>query len=273
MTPSSDNPNSKVLSYWESALPSRQLKINNTEFSFSIPNDKSQWVAKDAANREPEVYRWIDSCLDEKSLFIDVGANFGLYSLYAACKAQCRVLAFEPHFASYYILSRNIILNNLSDKISLYPLAVANSPTSKSVFSLHDTTAGKALNTLMPKLDLHSKARIDKDIKDLAANVYTTLRKPFYQPVVTTSLDVFLAQNNDSYNFKMYKNVALKIDIDGLDFLVLAGAMQSLAGINDIIVEYLPNQIEMHSLIPGLTKQYGFKIVQQTDINLIMSRD
>ena len=86
------NPNSKGLIPWESALPSRKLRVNDTEFSFSIPNSKALWVAKDAANREPEVYSWIDSCLIEKSLFIDVGANFGLYSLYAAVKAQCRVL-------------------------------------------------------------------------------------------------------------------------------------------------------------------------------------
>lgn len=272
MTSSSVNPNAKVQSYWESLLPSVKLKVNHTELTFSIPNDKALWIARDAANREPEVYSWIDMCLDEKSLFIDVGANFGLYSLYAALKAQCRVLAFEPQFASYYILSRNIILNDLSDKISLYPLAIANSPTSKSVFSLHDITAGKALNTLMPRLDSQTNTQLDQDINGLSANVYTTLQKPFYQPVVTTSLDAFLAQNNDSYDFKLYENIALKIDIDGLDFLVLAGAMQSLSGINNIIVEYTPKQVEMHSLIPGLTKQYGFKIIQQTDINLILSR-
>ena len=95
------------------------MKVNNTEFSFSIPNDKALWVAKDVANREPEVYAWIDLCLDKKSLFIDVAANFRLYSLYAALNSQCQVLAFEPHFASNYILSRNIVLNNLSDKINL----------------------------------------------------------------------------------------------------------------------------------------------------------
>ena len=117
MRPPSSKSKREVL-YWESALPSRRLKVNNTEFYFSIPNDKAIWIANDVANREPEVYRWIDSCLNKKSLFIDVGANFGLYSLYAALKSQCQVLAFEPHFASYYVLSRNIILNNLSDKIS-----------------------------------------------------------------------------------------------------------------------------------------------------------
>ena len=161
----------------------------------------------------------------------------------------------------------------MSDKISLYPLAVANSPTSKSVFSLRDLTAGKALNTLVPGSESESSIQIDDDIKRLAANVsVSTLQKPFYQPVVTISLDAFLAQNNDSYDFKMYENVALKIDIDGLDFLVLAGAMQSLARINNIIVEYMPDQVEMHSLIPGLAKQYGFKVIQKTDINLILSR-
>ena len=115
--------------------------------------------------------------------------------------------------------------------------------------------------------------RIDNDNKHLAANVSrSTLQKSFYQPVITTSLDAFLGQNNDCYDFTMYKNIALKIDVDGLDFLVLAGAMQSLSGITDIIVEYMPNQVEMHSLIPCLTKKYGFKVVQQTDVNLILSR-
>ena len=193
----------------------------------------SEMCIRDRANREPEVYAWIDLCLDKKSLFIDVGANFGLYSLYTALNSQCRVLAFEPRYASYYILSRNIILNNLSDKISLYPLAVANSPTSRSVFSLHDIIAGKALNTLMLCLDSLSDTQIDEDLKGLASNVYTSLRKSFHQPVVTTSLDTFLAQNN----YNLYDNVALKIDIDGLDFLVLVGAMQSLAGIDNVIVE------------------------------------
>lgn len=67
------------------------------------------------------------------------------------------------------------MLNNLSDKISLHPLAIANSPTSRLVFSLHDITAGKALNILMPSIGLHGKTQVDNDNKGLASNVYASL--------------------------------------------------------------------------------------------------
>ena len=62
--------------------------------------------------------------------------------------------------------------------------------------------------------------------------------------------------------FSMYENIALKIDIEGLVFLALAGAMQLLLAITNKIVEDMLNQVEMHSLIPGLAKQYGLKIIQ-----------
>lgn len=68
MSPS--NPNSKGLIPWESALPSRKLRVNNTEFSFSIPNSKALWVPKDVAKREPEVYSWIDACLDKNHFLL-----------------------------------------------------------------------------------------------------------------------------------------------------------------------------------------------------------
>lgn len=270
---SQSSPQSKPSAWWESSLPYKKLKVKDVEFKFSIPNSKALWIAEDAANREPELYDWIDSSLTPNSLFIDVGANFGLYSLYAALKTNCKVVAFEPHFATYYILYRNIVLNNIAEKIALYPMAITNSPNSRTTFRLKDLSAGRALNTLVPTAtDPRSISQVEKDIDKLNSTIATNSGMPFYQPVISTSLDAFIDQNNLEYNFKNFENVSLKIDVDGLDFLVLAGALQSLSGISNLIVEYLPDQIKMHSLIPSLVEQYNFNIVQRTDVNLILSR-
>ena len=45
--------------------------------------------------KEPETLDWIDT-MAEGSALVDVGANVGLYSVYAAKARKCQVYAFEP---------------------------------------------------------------------------------------------------------------------------------------------------------------------------------
>ena len=204
------------LKSWEDSLPSVSLNVRGTEFSFVIPNAKARWVADNVESREPEVYEWIDANLNPDSLLIDVGANFGLYSLYAAKKKDCKVISFEPHFASYYIFSRNIIVNDLSSNIALFPYAITNSPNLRTVFQLKDLSAGKALNTLANNSDLDNI--INRDIKNLGSKVGSNLTQPFLQPVISTSIDTFLENYIDQSSLKLFNNVAFKIDVDGLHF-------------------------------------------------------
>ena len=84
------------LKSWEDSLPFVSLNVRDTEFSFVIPNAKAQWVANNVESREPEVYEWIDTNLNSSSLLIDVGANFGLYSLYAAKKRIVKLYLLSP---------------------------------------------------------------------------------------------------------------------------------------------------------------------------------
>ena len=57
----------------------------------------------------------------------------------------------------------------------------------------------------------------------------------------------------------------LKVDIDGLDLLVLAGAVNTLNDVKTIYIEYLPESIGLSSLIPEFCKQYGFSVVDTDD--------
>ena len=53
-------------------------------------------------------------------IFWDIGANIGIYSIYAALKHQhIQVVSFEPSTSNLRILSRNISINNLDEKILL----------------------------------------------------------------------------------------------------------------------------------------------------------
>jgi len=62
--------------------------------------------------------------IEPGSTVIDVGANIGVFSLYAArCNAK-RVYAFEPNKESYEVLIKNIKVNNLENIIIPFNLAV-----------------------------------------------------------------------------------------------------------------------------------------------------
>jgi FkbM family methyltransferase len=72
--------------------------------------------------REPVA--WIES-LPADAVLWDIGANVGLYAIYAA-KRGVRVLAFEPAASTLAVLTRNIELNAVSDKVAAYGVALSD---------------------------------------------------------------------------------------------------------------------------------------------------
>ena len=74
--------------------------------------------------------------LEPGSVFLDIGANFGYYSirLAAALRAQIEVHAFEPHPVTFQRLSRHIDLNGLNSAIHAHRSALCDvSGTSRMV--------------------------------------------------------------------------------------------------------------------------------------------
>ena len=64
-----------------------------------------RWRAETAATKEPETLAWIRS-FQAGDTFLDIGANIGLYSLYAA-KQQVPTVAVEPHPGNFHALVTN----------------------------------------------------------------------------------------------------------------------------------------------------------------------
>lgn len=66
--------------------------------------------------RQPATIAWIDA-FEPNSVFWDVGANIGVYTLYAALRRDIRVAAFEPAAVNYFLLSANCEVNKFDDRV------------------------------------------------------------------------------------------------------------------------------------------------------------
>lgn len=62
--------------------------------------------------------------LNHNSLVLDLGAQAGDFSVYAAYNKKCKVISFEPEPENLKLLNQNIQVNNLSEQISVVPKAV-----------------------------------------------------------------------------------------------------------------------------------------------------
>jgi FkbM family methyltransferase len=100
-------------------------KMLDSTFSVGTPKGTLSFVllGKTAAGRamtvltkQPATITWINS-FEPGSVFWDIGASVGVFSLYAALATDTRVVAFEPAAVNYYLLSANCEANKLQDRV------------------------------------------------------------------------------------------------------------------------------------------------------------
>lgn len=76
-------------------------------------------------SKEPITLAWIDSFAKGETLF-DIGANVGMYTIYAAVMREAQVYSFEPEALNYAELNKNIYLNDLHGQVLSYCLALSD---------------------------------------------------------------------------------------------------------------------------------------------------
>src|SRR5262245_13412768 len=121
-----------------------EVNVPDGTLRFMTPTPLLQWRADSLLTKEPDTIRWIDQ-FNSDDVFWDVGANVGVFSLYAACRRRLRVLAFEPSADNYMILCRNIEINAFEGRVIPYCIALAgttvlgvlNSPRREMGTALH----------------------------------------------------------------------------------------------------------------------------------------
>ena len=103
-------------------------------------------------SKEPDTINWINDYIRQDDVFYDIGANIGIYSLYAAKFNKAKVYSFEPESSNYYFLNKNIYHNNLFSRIKAYNIAL-NDTVLLSELNLSDFRASASNHQFNHKID------------------------------------------------------------------------------------------------------------------------
>jgi FkbM family methyltransferase len=189
-----------------------------------LGNDTSRMIFVDG-NFDPNELVFLDSALKPGMVFVDVGANDGLYSLFASRRVGRRgsVLAFEPSRREFRRLKENIRINRLAN-VRGFPVALYNSSGKKNLRIADGEHAGQ--NTLGSFLFASvSTCRIEK--------------------VVIRTLDDIAAEETPP------RIDWIKIDAEGAECAILEGAA-------NVLRTYRPNL--MMEAMDGALREQGRSI-------------
>jgi len=185
----------------------RRIRMGAHSFTVQCDNEITHFRWFKFKTREPETIDFIDQHIGGGDVFFDVGANIGVFSLYAAARHKdLRVVAFEPEFSNLHYLKENVLANGLGERIGVFGIALGDGD-GLSTLHLQDTTPGAAV---------HTESR--DDIATTAEGYAVTWR----EGIATATLDSACAHLN-------MVPAALKIDTDGNEAKVLAGGKLTLA--------------------------------------------
>lgn len=154
---------------------------------------------------------WIATHLKDfvspSGIVLDIGANAGLLTVpFAKVHVpEGRVIAFEPDEEVLKQLRINVALNGLSN-VTVEPMALQDDPKISEIsFNLREARDGdglinKGISTIQ-SIDLHSKGS---------------------SPVAASTVDNYIKDN------KINKVDFIKIDVEGAEFRVLKGALETI---------------------------------------------
>jgi len=156
-----------------------------------------------------EVAGFLLHFLCESDVFCDVGANVGAYTLLASGLRKARTIAVEPIQATFKMLERNLLLNEISGLVSAKNIA-AGASKSRLMF----TEDLDALNRVAVREDKSRDRLVEVDV---------------------LPLDEIL---------QMTVPLLLKVDVEGFEPQVLSGATRTLTDprLKAIIIETMGHE-------------------------------
>ena len=228
--------NMRLSNFFHEFLINKTKKVNFLDISleFFVPNKLINYRIKTFKSKEPEILNWIDN-FEKKSTFFDVGANIGLYSCYASKKLNCKTFSFEPSVFNLENLTKNIHINGLSDKITIIPNPLYKNKTI-SEMKMTTTDIGGAISTFAENYSFDGNE---------------------ISPVLSYKLPgIGLDQIIDEFSLP-YPDY-LKIDVDGIEHLILQGADKTLVNLKSIFIEVSENFLEQKTIVENILKKNNF---------------
>ena len=241
----------KVGRYWYTKIVNNamsnahEVRHDDVTMKFSVPNSLCQWRADSFSTKEPETLEWINT-LPNKTILWDIGANIGLYSVYAAKKRNCQVWAFEPSVFNVEILARNIFINDLTKNICIVPMPLSDCLGS-SQMRMVTTDWGGALSTFGKEFGWDGKA----------------INQVFeFQTIGLSMEDAVTKMKVPTPDF-------IKMDVDGLEHFILKGGASVLASVKGVLIEVNDDFHEQAEQCNKLLKKAGLVLLDKRHSDLI----
>jgi FkbM family methyltransferase len=231
-----------------SSAMERKVKVvyKTHTFLFTSPNYLNHWRLKTFSSKEPETLDWIDN-LEEGALLWDIGANVGLYSIYAAKVKKCKVYSFEPSVFNLELLARNAFINDLSTNIFIVPL-----PLSMEIginkLNMSSTSWGGAISTFGNNAIGHDG-------------------KPMNKVFDFSTLGITMDYAVDFLNIP--KPDYIKMDVDGIEHFILMGGEKVLNNVKGVIIEINDDFIDQGATASRLLIASGLKLKEKVHSELV----
>ena len=191
--------------------------LQNGGLTISAGSELEQWRAATLLEKEPETIAWLDRCADRGGILWDIGANVGLYGLYAAARNPAlEVYAFEPVRQNYVALVDNVRLNNLRNMRHFH--VALGSKDGLAQLYLPDERVGNSGAQVDQPVDERGHSFEPKDVQTVIVHSIASLVKNYGLPVP---------------NY-------IKLDVDGHEAHILAGMGELIAspGLQSVLVEF-----------------------------------
>jgi len=229
------------LKEYENFDPKCTIEVEDKKITFQTPNRLTRWRVDTLLTKEPHTIDWLNE-IEPKETLLDIGANVGMYSIYAGAVRGATVIALEPESQNYSILNMNIRLNKLDHLIAAYCIGVSDRDTFDYIF-MSNLMAGDANHAVGEPLNM--------DLQSFSKSI------EFAQGCITYKIDSLVEDN------KLPVPDYVKIDVDGFEHKVVEGAKKTLSNkkVKSVIIEINPKLLE-HLAAIELLKDLGFKFSQ-----------
>lgn len=190
-----------------------RIRHQGLDLQFFVPNRVNGWRVDTFSTKEPETLNWIDG-FSEGSVLWDIGANVGLYSCYAAKRRGCKVFAFEPSVFNLELLAKNIFVNHVTDLLTIVPLPLSDA-LGASMLNMSSTEWGGAESTF--------------------GQSYSHDGQPLSKVFEYQTIGLSMVEAVDQ--LKISQPDYIKIDVDGIEHLILKGGGEVLRTVKGVLVE------------------------------------
>lgn len=229
-----------TLEQYERLNPRCELVHEGTRMVFVTPNQMTKWRVDGIYSKEPITLEWIAGFAPDEVL-VDIGANVGMYSIWAAATRRARVVAFEPAAQNYALLNQNIMANQLQDRVKAYCLGLSDQ---QGLFDLNmgDVQIGGSCYTVGEALNFKLEP----------------MRVAYRQGCVAFRLDELVTSGS------VPMPTHIKLDVDGIEHKVIAGLGKLIENpaLRSLLIETNLN-LEDHRRMVDYITGFGFKVDPQ----------